>query len=134
MTAAPTFRVGVSGLSEGDRALRKFAALADLRPFWLVLGRSLADEAQRRWPLRRRTGKLRRSLVWRGDRLGRGGIYAATPSRLTFGTEIFYARFAQHGSKKQRATPLIHIDEADIGQRLALWAKSRAAASGLEVE
>ena len=67
----PTFRVGVSGLSEGDRALRTFAAgVQDWRGFWRILGQSFSDEAQARWPLRRRTGKLRRSLVWRGDRLG----------------------------------------------------------------
>ena len=45
MTAAPTFRVGVSGLSEGDRALRTFAAgVQDWRPFWLELGEHLADD------------------------------------------------------------------------------------------
>ena len=38
------------------------------------LSEHLADEAQRRWPLRRRTGKLRKSLTWRGNGLGRGGV------------------------------------------------------------
>ena len=67
------------------------------------------------------------------SKLGRGGIFEASPNRLEFGTSLFYGRFAQYGTKKQQATPLINVDEIVIGQRLALWAKSRAAASGLEV-
>ena len=131
----PTPTIHVKGLAESDKALREFAAgVENWRPFWLVLGRSLADEAQRRWPLRRRTGKLRRSLVWRGDRLGRGGIFESSRSRLEFGTSVFYGRFAQYGTRKQRARAVIHIDAADIGARLSEWARDRAAASGLEVE
>ena len=130
----PTLHVKVKGLSEADRALRQFAAgVQDWRPFWLELGEHLADTAQARWPLRRRSGKLRKSLVWRGDTLGPRGIFEASENRLEFGSAVFYGRFAQYGTNKQQATPLIHIDEAAIGQRLALWAKSRAAAAGLEV-
>ena len=67
----PTLHVKVGGLADGDRALRQFAAqLSDLRPFWRALGETLADDAQARWPLRRRSGRLRESLVWRGDKLG----------------------------------------------------------------
>ena len=128
-------KLDIRRVREADAALGTFAAaVGDLRPFWSELGEHLADEAQRRWPLRRRTGTLRRSLTWAGTGLKTGGIYAATPSRLTFGTEIFYARFAQHGSKKQRARPVIHIGEADIGARLSEWARDRAAAAGLEVD
>ena len=47
---------------------------------------------------------------------------------------IFYARFAQHGAKRQRATPLVHIDEADTLAQLATWLRDRAARAGLEVE
>ena len=53
--------------------------------------------------------------------------------RLQFGTQIFYSRFAQHGAKRQRATPLVHVDEADTRAQLATWLRDRAARSGLEV-
>ena len=130
----PTLHVKVEGLAEGDRALRLFSAqLADLRPYWRELAETLADDTQNRWPLRRRTGRLRKSLVWRGDTLGPLGVFESSPNQLTFGTNVFYSRFAQHGTTRQRATPLIHIDEADANTRLSEWAKSRAAASGLEV-
>ena len=130
----PTPTIHVKGLAEGDKALREFAAgVEDWRPFWRELGEHLADEAQSRWPLRRRTGRLRKSLVWSGQRLGRGGIFESSPNRLEFGTSLFYSRFAQYGTKKQQATPLIHIDEAAISQRLAEWARGRLSAAGLEV-
>ena len=68
----PTLKVNVDGLSESDSALRKFAAtILDLRGFWSKLGEALATEAQGRWPLRRRSGRLRASLVWAGGRLGK---------------------------------------------------------------
>ena len=128
-------RVDVSGLSEAEKAIRTFAAgIVDLRGFWRELGRSLADDAQARWPLRRRTGKLRQSLVWRGDKLGRGGVFESSPNQLTFGTNVFYARFAQIGTKRQRATPLIHIDEAQHSEQLKTWLRARALSAGLAVE
>ena len=127
-------KLDIRGVREADAALGTFAAaVGDLRPFWSELGEHLADEAQRRWPLRRRTGTLRRSLTWAGTRLKEGGIYEATQSRLTFGTSLFYSRFAQYGTRKQQATPLIHVDETAIGQRLTEWARGRAEAAGLEV-
>ena len=135
MTAAPQVHIKVEGLAEGDRALRTFAAgVQDWRPFWLELGEHLADTAQSRWPLRRRSGKLRKSLVWSGQRLGRGGIFESSPNRLEFGTEIFYGRFAQYGTKRQRQRTLLHVDETAIGQRLTEWARGRAAAAGLEMK
>ena len=70
------FKIGVTGVSESDTWLRKFAAtVEDWRGFWAQLGKSLADTAQARWPLRRRSGRLRESLAWSGNRLGRGGIF-----------------------------------------------------------
>ena len=84
--------------------------ITDWRPFWSQLGEHLADEARRRWPLKRRTGKLRKSLVWHGDRLGRGGVFEAANDRLRFGTNVFYGRFPQSGTKRQRMTPLIHVE------------------------
>ena len=127
-------KLDIRGVREADAALGTFAAaVGDLRPFWSELGEHLADEAQRRWPLRRRTGALRRSLTWAGTRLKEGGIYEATPSRLTFGTSLFYSRFTQFGTKKQRARPVIHVDETAIGQRLTEWARGRVAAAGLEI-
>ena len=131
----PTPTIHVKGLAESDKALREFAAgVSGLATVLARAGRA---------PGRRSPSALAvtptvpessaRSLDVGGDRLGRGGIFESSPNRLEFGTEIFYARFAQHGTKKQRARRVIHVDETDIGQRLALWAKSRAAAAGLEV-
>ena len=130
----PTLKLDVDGLSQADRGLRRFGAgLLDWRPFWAQLGETLADDSQARWPLRRRSGRLRESLRWSGSRLGRGGVFEASPDRLTFGSAIFYARFAQVGTRKQRATPLIHVNEDDVGARLTEWARGRAVAAGLEV-
>ena len=128
----PTIRVDAN-LGQVETRLRRFSDGLDLRPFWRELGETLADEAQARWPLRRRTGTLRRSLVWSGNRLGRGGVFESSPDRLAIGTSIFYARFAQFGTKRQKATPLIHVDEADASTRLTAWARGRAVAAGLEV-
>ena len=131
----PPTTIVVTGLRDADQRLRTFSnAISDWSPFWAELGAHLAAEAQARWPLRRRTGTLRRSLVWSGNRLGRGGVFESSPDRLTFGTSVFYSRFAQHGTRKQRATPLIHVDEADTSTRLTAWARERAVASGLEVD
>ena len=75
--------VKFEGLSKADRALRRFSAqVDDLRPFWRSLGETLADDAQSRWPLKRRTGRLRKSLVWAGSRLGRGGVFESSPDLL----------------------------------------------------
>ena len=127
-------RVKVEGLSKGDRALRRFEAqVDDLRPFWRSLGETLADDAQARWPLRRRTGKLRKSLVWRGDKLGPRGIFESSPDRLRFGSAVFYGRFHQHGAKHTPRRPLIHIDEAQHSEQLTTWLRDRAASAGLEV-
>ena len=124
----------VDGITAADSGLRRLSAeIADLRPFWAQLGRGLADEAQRRWPLRRRTGRLRRSLTWAGAGLSRGGIFESDPDRLRFGTAIFYSRFAQHGTKRQRARQLIHIDESQHAAQLDSWLRARAKMSGLEV-
>ena len=128
-------KLDIRRVREADAALGTFAAaVGDLRPFWSELGEHLADEAQRRWPLRRRTGTLRRSLTWAGTGLKTGGIFESSPNRLEFGTSVFYGRFAQYGTRKQRARPVIHIDEADIGQRLTEWARGRVADAGLEVD
>ena len=127
--------VSVSGLSTADRALRRFeATVADWTPFWRILGQSLSDEAQARWPLRRQSGRLRQSLTWAGGRLGRFGVFESSPAQLRFGTAIFYGRFAQTGTKRQRVTPIIHVDEADANTRLSEWTKVRARAAGLEVK
>ena len=128
-----TTNITVTG--DADRRLRTFAqTLADLTPFWRELAERLADTAQARWPLRRRTGRLRKSLTWQGDRLGRGGVLEAEPDRLRFGTDIFYGRFFQHGAKHIRPRPLIHVDEPAHTKHLTAWLRDRAAASGLEVE
>ena len=125
----------VTRLADADRHLRKFSqTLIDWTPFWRELAEHLADTAQQRWALRRRTGKLRKSLTWAGSGLGPRGVFEASPDRLTFGTGLFYARFAHYGTRKQARTPLIHVDEADASNRLNAWVKARAEASGLEVD
>ena len=78
----PTIKLDVDGLRQADAALRRFGAgLSDWRPYWAQLGERLADEAQARWPLKRRTGKLRKSLTWAGTKLGAGGIFEASPDQ-----------------------------------------------------
>ena len=116
-----------------DKTLATYArVLQDLRPYWELLGRDLADDTQRRWPLRRRSGRLRRSLTFAGSRLGRSGIYRSRPDRLVFGTRIFYGAFSQKGTKHQPKRELIHVDPGDIAQRLGAWATERAVRAGLE--
>ena len=130
----PVFKISVDGLKQADTGLRTFAAtVTDLTTFWRLLGRSLADEAQRRWPLRRRSGRLRKSLVWSGGRLGKGGVYESSPDRLTFGTAVFYSIFSQHGTKRQKARPLIHVNPDEHTEQLRTWLQARAVASGLEI-
>ena len=126
------FRIDVHGLP--GRGLTRLAdGVSDLRPFWAELGRSLADESQRRWPLKRRSGRLRRSLTWAGDRLGRGGVFETSPDALRFGSAVFYSRFFQHATKRRPARPLIHVNEQDHAEQLSTWLRERAAAAGLEV-
>ena len=125
-------RIDVHGLP--DRELKRLAdGVSDLRPFWARLGQSLADEAQQRWPLRRRSGKLRRSLTWRGETLGRGGVFEPTPDRLTFGSAVFYSKFHQHGARNVPRRELIHVNPARHTAALASWLVARAQRAGLEV-
>ena len=127
-------RVKLDGIVRADKGLRGLAEAAlDLRPFWARLGRSLADDAQARWPLRRRSGRLRKSLTWAGQRLARGGVFESSPDALRFGSAIFYGRFHQHGTKRHTARPLIHVNESEHGEQLATWLQERAARAGLEV-
>ena len=130
--AGPAIRVDIDPtLQKVDRDLATFAALtSDLRPFWAELGQALADESQERWPLRRRSGRLRRSLKWSGDGLGRGGIFKTRPDRLLYGTRIPYAAFSQVGTARQPARALIHVDEDDISERLSAWSVELARAAG----
>ena len=81
----PSLKIDVDGLKQADTGLRQFArSVLDLRPYWRQLAERLADTAQARWPLKRLSGRLRRSLVWARGRLGKGGIYEASPDRLQF--------------------------------------------------
>ena len=103
ITATPSLDVPVDAL---DRAAR---SLPDLSSFWPTLAEAIADAAQRAWPLRRRSGTLRRSLTWAGGRagLGKGGVYEADPDALTIGSSIFYARFSHHGTRHQSKRVLL---------------------------
>ena len=113
-----------------DRAAR---SLRDLSSFWPTLGKSIADKAQRAWPLRRRSGKLRASLTWAGEGLGRGGRYEVTSDSLTIGTAVFYGAFSHYGTRRQSKRELITVDESDTTKRLETWARSRVIGAGLEV-
>ena len=129
ITATPPIDVPIGQLDRAARSLRDFS------DFWPTLGESIADKAQRAWPLRRRTGTLRRSLTWAGGRagLGKGGVYEADPDALTIGSSIFYARFSHHGTRHQSKRVLLSVDESDTTKRLETWARSRVQSSGLEV-
>ena len=128
-------RIKLDGLAKAQRGLEGLADAADdLRPFWRQLGRSLADDAQQRWPLRRRTGRLRKSLTWAGNRLGRGGVFESSPDALRFGSAVFYSRFHQYATSQRAARPLIHLNPDRHAAQLASWLQRRAAASGLEVQ
>ncbi len=131
----PTLKIDVDGLDTAATGLRKFAAgVEDWRPYWRLLGETLATEAGSRWPLRRRSGRLRKSLTWRGDTLGPRGIFESSPDALRFGSSVFYARFFQHGTRKQRKTPLVHVDPKQHTELLRTWLRSRAVAAGVEVD
>ena len=109
------------------------AAVLDLRPFWAELGADLSRTSQEFWPLRRLSGRLRRSLTWRGSTLAAGGVFESTPDRLTFGTALFYARFSQTGTKHQPIRELIHVNPERHTAALASWLVARAERAGLEV-
>ena len=107
-------RVKVEGLSEGDRALRHVCG--GRRGLASILARA------GRAPGRRSASSLavtptirhaRTSLTWARGTLGRGGVFESSPNQLTFGTNVFYSRFSQYGTKRQRQRTLIHVDEAD---------------------
>ena len=123
----PNLDVPIAALDRAARSLR------DLSSFWPTLGEAIADKAQRAWPLRRRSGRLRASLTWSGKGLGRAGIYEVDPDALTIGSRIFYARFSHFGTKHQRKRELLAVDESDTTARLQKWARSRVTAAGLEV-
>ena len=130
----PIIDIRTTGIRESEKGLDALGRPAsDLRPFWSELGRDLANLAQERWPLRRRTGRLRRSLAWRGETLGRGGVFESTPDRLTFGSSLFYSRFSQAGTKRQPRRELIHIEPERHTAALASWLRTRAERAGLEV-
>ena len=120
-------------LESVDKNLATFAALSsDLRPFWQELGERLAADTQSRWPLKRKSGRLRRSLTWSGNRLGRFGIFQNKRDRLVYGSRLFYGAFSQKGTRHQPARKLIHVDQDAIAARLDSWMTERAQAAGLE--
>ena len=130
----PRQGASLSLIKRAARSLRR--AFQDWRPFWSELGEHLADTAQARWPLRRRSGKLRKSLVWsRRQRLGPWRHFRGIrkSARIRERTVFYSGNSRNTAPNKQQADGrcCIRIDETDIGQRLALWAKSRAAAAGI---
>ena len=130
----PIIDIRATGLREADQALAALSAAAlDLRPYWAELGADLSRTSQEFWPLRRLSGRLRRSLIWCGSTLGRGGVFEASADRLTFGLSLFYGRFSQTGTKHQPIRELIHIDPERHTAALASWLVARAEAAGLEV-
>ena len=127
ITTTPSLDEPIGQLAGAARSLR------DLTTFWPQLGKSIADEAQRAWPLRRRSGRLRRSLTWTGARLGRGGIYKADPDALVIGSAVFYAAFSHFGTKRQSKRVLLSVDATDTTKRLEVWPRARVTGAGLEV-
>ena len=123
----PNLDVPIGALDRAARSIR------DLSTFWPTLGEAIADKAQRAWPLRRRSGRLRASLTWSGKGLGRGGIYKVDPDALTIGSRIFYGAFSHYGTVHQRRRELLAVDPLDTTRRLSVWARSRVTAAGLEV-
>ena len=127
------FAVSVTpSLADVDAQLNSFSdsLTADLSDFWPIIGENLAGEAQARWPLQRRSGRLRQSLEWTGNRLGRGGIYEPKRDTLRFGTRQFYAGFSHFGTESQRTRPLLHVDPDAIQAGLTEWAHARIKAAG----
>ena len=130
----PIIDIRTTGIRESEKGLDALGrAASNLRPFWSDLARDLANLAQDRWPLRRRTGRLRKSLTWRGESLGVGGVFEPTPDRLTFGSAVFYGRFHQEGARNVPRRELIHVNPARHTAALASWLVARAEAAGLEV-
>ena len=125
--STPSLDVPIGALDRAARSLR------DLSSFWPTLGEAIADESQRSWPLRRRSGRLRRSLTWSGKGLGRGGIYEVDPDSLTIGTAVFYGAFSHFGTRHQSRRVLLSVDPGDTTKRLQKWARSRVTGAGLEV-
>ena len=123
----PSLDVPVDALDQAARTL------GDFTPIWPQVAESLANTAQQRWPLKRRSGALRESLRWTGRGLGKGGIYRASSDALTIGSRVFYSGFSQYGAKHQPARKLLTVDENDTTKRLEAWARSCAAAAGLTV-
>ena len=127
VTASPTPDAAADRLETAARSL------GDLTEFWPALAKSVADRAQARWPLRRRTATLRASLTWHGSGLGRLGIYEPSRDALRIGTAVFYAGFHHHGAKNLRKRSLLSIDAADVTDRLGAWTRGRLVAAGLGV-
>ena len=101
----PTANIAVT--RDADKRLRTFAKnLETLVPFWRELAEHLADEAQSRWPLRRRSGQLRTSLVWRRDSgSGAAASMNRPPIAWCLGRVCFTAGFrstARNASAKHR--------------------------------
>ena len=83
-----------------DALNRTARSLGDLSEFWPAVGRSIADQTQAAWPLKRRSGRLRRSLSWsaRGG-LGKAGIYEAKSDSLVIGSSLFLRQFSPAGDE-----------------------------------
>ena len=112
---------------------RAATALTNLSDFWPGLAESITDKAQRSWPLKRRSGRLRRSLTWSGRGLGKGGRYEPSSDSLIVGTRIFYGAFSHFGTKNQPTRVLLGVDPLDTTKRLEKWARDRVIGAGLEV-
>ena len=132
----PTTTTNVSVTRDADRRLRKFAKhLENLTPFWATLAEHLADDAQARWPLRDGT-PARSESRWSGAGHAWAGAASMNPPLIAWRLErvCFTAGLRSTGRRRQRKTPLIHVDADDARTRLSDWMRARAEASGLEVD
>ena len=124
----PTLDIRATGIRESGKGLDALGrAASDLTPFWFGLARDLANLAQERWPLRRRTARLRKSLTWRGAIPGpRRRVRTDANPGSAFGSAVFYARFHQHGARNVPRRELIHVNPARHTAALASWLVARA--------
>ena len=133
----PRQGASLSLIKRAARSLRR--ASQDWRPFWSELGEHLADDGPIALAATPTAHGKAQHARWSGaeTRLGPGRyLRVESENRLEFGSAKFSTADSRNTApNKQQADGrcCIRIDEIDIGQRLALWAKSRAAAAGLEV-
>ena len=81
-----------------------------------------------------RTGRLRRSVAWRGGDIGPEGIYDPRANALTIGSYVPHSGAHQTGERHLPARPILWWDDALANQferTWETWAAARTKAAGL---